>query len=64
MVFEVYHRPLWEWATDLIESPQLASHFHWDAERIFRCYEGKSPIRVFNEPWSANTFWDVQVCIW
>ncbi|KAF8273399.1 hypothetical protein EI94DRAFT_1564102 [Lactarius quietus] len=57
--YDVYHHPLWDWATDLVQSPQLAPHFRWDAERIFRCYEGLS-IRVFNEPWSADDFWNVQ----
>ncbi|KAF8258959.1 hypothetical protein EI94DRAFT_1814242 [Lactarius quietus] len=57
--YDVYHRSLWDWATDLVQSPQLAPHFCWDVERIFRCYEGLS-IRVFNEPWSADDFWNVQ----
>ena len=61
--YDVYYRPLWDWATDLIESPQLAQYFHWDAEKIFRCY-GDSSVCVFNEPWSANAFWDVQVSVW
>ncbi|KAH9036799.1 hypothetical protein EDB85DRAFT_2288078 [Lactarius pseudohatsudake] len=55
----VYHHALWDWATDLVQSSQLATHFHWDAEKIFRCDEGSS-IHVFNEPWSADTFWDAQ----
>ncbi|KAH8980970.1 hypothetical protein EDB86DRAFT_2813253 [Lactarius hatsudake] len=57
--FNVHHRPLWDWAKDMIQSPQLAPHFHWDAERIFRC-AGDSSVRVFNEPWSGDAFWDVQ----
>ncbi|KAH8984062.1 hypothetical protein EDB86DRAFT_3066194 [Lactarius hatsudake] len=57
--FNVHHRPLWDWAKDMIQSPQLAPHFHWDAERIFRC-TGDSSVRVFNEPWSGDAFWDVQ----
>ncbi|KAH9034230.1 hypothetical protein EDB85DRAFT_2088344 [Lactarius pseudohatsudake] len=57
--FDVYHRALWDWATDLVQSSQLATHFHWDAEKIFWCDEGSS-VRVFNEPWSADAFWDAQ----
>ncbi|KAH9032560.1 hypothetical protein EDB85DRAFT_2233424 [Lactarius pseudohatsudake] len=57
--FDVYHCALWDWATDLVQSSQLATHFHWDAEKIFRCDEGSS-VRVFNEPWSADAFWDAQ----
>ncbi|KAF8268768.1 hypothetical protein EI94DRAFT_1576741, partial [Lactarius quietus] len=59
MKFNVYHRPLWEWATDLIQSPQLAPHFRWDAEKIYRCSEASSQ-RVFNEPCSADAFWEAQ----
>jgi hypothetical protein len=57
----VLYRPLWEWAKDLIENPRLSSHFRWDAERIFK-RDGGSWTRVFNEPWTADAFWDVQVC--
>ncbi|KAF8268010.1 hypothetical protein EI94DRAFT_1801019 [Lactarius quietus] len=59
MKFDVYHRPLWEWATDLIQSPQLAPHFRWDMEKIYWCSEASSH-RVFNEPCSADAFWEVQ----
>ncbi|KAH9038489.1 hypothetical protein EDB85DRAFT_2287447 [Lactarius pseudohatsudake] len=57
--FDVYHCALWDWATDLVQSSQLATHFHWDVEKIFRCDKGSS-VRVFNEPWSADAFWDAQ----
>ncbi|KAH8991781.1 hypothetical protein EDB86DRAFT_3065116 [Lactarius hatsudake] len=57
--FDVYHCALWDWAMDLVQSSQLATHFHWDAEKIFQCNEGSS-VRVFNEPWSADAFWDAQ----
>ncbi|KAH9066101.1 hypothetical protein EDB83DRAFT_2506347 [Lactarius deliciosus] len=57
--FDVHYRPLWDWAKDLIQSSQLAKHFHWDAERIFRC-TGDESVRVFNEPWSGDAFWDAQ----
>ncbi|KAN0128290.1 hypothetical protein V8E53_013874 [Lactarius tabidus] len=60
--FNVYHHPLWDWATDLIQSPQLAPYFHWDAEKIYRCSDvSESSTRVFNEPWSADVFWEAQV---
>ncbi|KAH9168214.1 hypothetical protein EDB89DRAFT_2115405 [Lactarius sanguifluus] len=57
--FDVHYRLLWDWAKDLIQSSQLAKHFHWDAERIFRC-TGDESVRVFNEPWSGDAFWDAQ----
>ncbi|KAI9450064.1 hypothetical protein F5148DRAFT_958422, partial [Russula earlei] len=59
--FDVPHCFLWEWATDLVQDSQLAPHFHWDAERIFRHKQASSTC-IYHEPWSADAFWDVQVC--
>ncbi|KAG1858350.1 hypothetical protein C8R48DRAFT_564132, partial [Suillus tomentosus] len=30
--YEVYSRPLWDWAMDLLANPLLAPHFVWDAQ--------------------------------
>ena len=59
-LFDISHHSLWEWATDLINDPQLAPHFHWDAEKVF-WYNDELSTRVFHEPWTADTFWNVQV---
>jgi len=59
-LFDVPHHSLWEWATDLINDPQLAPHFHWDAEKVF-WYNDKLSTHVFHEPWTTDTFWNVQV---
>ncbi|KAH9953929.1 hypothetical protein BC827DRAFT_1280060 [Russula dissimulans] len=58
-IWNVPHRSLWDWVTDLVVDNQLARHFHWDAERIFRCH-GQSSTRVYDEPWSGEAFWDIQ----
>ena len=57
----MYARPLWDWALDLIQDPRLASFFVWDAERTYR-YSGTKYIRFWTEPWTGNSFWDIQVC--
>ncbi|KAI0286311.1 hypothetical protein BC826DRAFT_1121252 [Russula brevipes] len=59
MSYDVHHRSLWDWATDLVQDPLLAPHFHWDAEKVFRCL-GDQTTRVFDEPWTADAFWDIQ----
>ncbi|KAI0055128.1 hypothetical protein BV25DRAFT_1816053 [Artomyces pyxidatus] len=59
MKFEVWIRPLWDWALDLLRDPRLAPHFVWDAERLSK-FNGTSFVRFIDEPWTANTFWDVQ----
>ncbi|KAH9959379.1 hypothetical protein BGW80DRAFT_1438935 [Lactifluus volemus] len=51
VAYDVPHRALWEWATDLVQDPQLAPHFHWDAEKIYRCSgESKSQIPEGGSP--------------
>ncbi|KAH9017439.1 hypothetical protein EDB84DRAFT_1628850 [Lactarius hengduanensis] len=57
--FEVPHRPLWDWAVDLILDQQLAPHFEWDAQKIFK-HEEETTTRVYNEPWTADAFWNFQ----
>ncbi|KAH9975659.1 hypothetical protein BJV74DRAFT_781981, partial [Russula compacta] len=60
--FDMIYCSLWNWATDLIWDPQLASQFHWDAKKVFRC-SGQSSTHIFDEPWTADAFWDTQVHI-
>ncbi|KAF8263920.1 hypothetical protein EI94DRAFT_1806512 [Lactarius quietus] len=57
--FTVPHRPLWNWANDLILDAQLAPHFEWDAQKVFK-HDGENTTRVYDEPWTANVFWDIQ----
>lgn len=56
------HRPLWDWAVDLISEPQLAPHFEWDARKVFK-FGGENCTRVYDEPWTADMFWEFQVRI-
>lgn len=60
--FPMPHRPLWDWAVDLILDPHLAPHFEWDARKVFK-HDGENVTRVYGEPWTADTFWDFQVRI-
>ncbi|KAI9455173.1 hypothetical protein BJY52DRAFT_1205065 [Lactarius psammicola] len=57
--FAMPHRPLWNWAVDLILDPQLAPHFEWDAQKVFK-HDGENVTRVYDEPWTADTFWNFQ----
>lgn len=47
---------------DLVADPLLASYFEWDARRLYK-YDGLKYVRFMHEPWTANRFWDVQVCV-
>ncbi|KAF8207444.1 hypothetical protein K438DRAFT_1904651 [Mycena galopus ATCC 62051] len=58
--FEMYARPLWNWTLDLIQDPRLAPCFVWDAVKMYR-HNGTSFVRFWNEPWTGNAYWEIQV---
>jgi len=59
----MWYRPLWDWVNDLLNDPLLAPHFVWDAERLFKYSTNKQEwIRFIDEPWTADRWWDIQVC--
>jgi hypothetical protein len=58
--FEFWCRPLWDWLTNLLEDPSLASCFEWDARR-FSKFDGQTWQPFVHEPWTAERFWAVQV---
>ena len=60
--FDFHHRPLWEWVVAQVEDPKLAPYFHWDAQRLSK-YDGDKWVRFYEEPWTADMFWDVQVSV-
>ncbi|KAG2160107.1 uncharacterized protein EDB93DRAFT_1237319 [Suillus bovinus] len=57
--FDVWYRPLWDWACDLLKDPRLGPHFVFDAQRLYK-FDGQDFVRFFDEPWTANAFWDCQ----
>ncbi|KAJ7782439.1 hypothetical protein DFH07DRAFT_900870 [Mycena maculata] len=57
--FDMYARPLWDWTLDLIRDPCLANCFVWDAVKMYR-HNGTSFMRFWNEPWTADAFWQIQ----
>ncbi|KAJ7735230.1 hypothetical protein B0H14DRAFT_3613738 [Mycena olivaceomarginata] len=46
--FKMHARPLWNWALDLIQDPSMYRH------------NSKSFVRFWNEPWTADAFWELQ----
>jgi hypothetical protein len=59
-VYEVHARPIWDWALDLLDNPLLAPHFVWDACHVYK-HNGAQFERFFNEPWTGDRWWDIQV---
>ncbi|KAK7021668.1 hypothetical protein R3P38DRAFT_3397032 [Favolaschia claudopus] len=59
LTFDMYARPLWDWTLDLIRDPCLSRCFVWDSVRMFR-HDGKTFVRFWNEPWTADALWEIQ----
>ncbi|KAJ2932117.1 hypothetical protein H1R20_g4995, partial [Candolleomyces eurysporus] len=56
--------PLWriearDWALSILTNPELSKELRFDAEQLFR-HNGEGFERFINEPWTANTWADVQ----
>ena len=44
-----------------MNDPTLAPHFEWDAQRLSK-FNGKEYVRFIHEPYTADRFWEIQVC--
>jgi|ERR1700688_164812 len=62
IAFDFWCRSLWDWVLDLVGNPALAPYFEWDAQKVFK-HDGSKFVRFFNEPWTADRSWEVQVSI-
>ncbi|KAJ7328476.1 hypothetical protein DFH08DRAFT_916712 [Mycena albidolilacea] len=60
--YDTYTRPLWNWALSLIQDPNLATCFVWDAEKAYK-FNGESYVQFYHEPWTADAFWAAQVSL-
>ncbi|KAF9780021.1 hypothetical protein BJ322DRAFT_1165130 [Thelephora terrestris] len=59
--FDVWVRPIMEWAEEMLQDEDLIPHFVWDAQRVSKFNSSsESWVRVFDEPWTANRFWEIQ----
>ncbi|KIK79337.1 hypothetical protein PAXRUDRAFT_16380 [Paxillus rubicundulus Ve08.2h10] len=57
--FEIHARYIWQWVLDLLNNPHIASHFIWDAKRLYK-HNGVKFERFYDEPWTADSWWDIQ----
>lgn len=60
--FDLHYRDLWGLATDLLGDPHLFPHLTFNAQRLSK-FDGDTFIRFVDEPFTAQDFWNVQVCI-
>ncbi|KAI6103321.1 hypothetical protein EDD17DRAFT_1778697 [Pisolithus thermaeus] len=59
LMYEVFMHPVWEWALDLLQNELLAPYFVWDAQCVYK-YSGKVFKHFYDEPWTADHWWDIQ----
>ena len=54
---------MWTWIEDMLQNPDLIQHFQWDACQMSK-FDGElaSWVRFYDEPWTADRFWEIQVC--
>ncbi|KAG1734053.1 uncharacterized protein EDB91DRAFT_1238464 [Suillus paluster] len=57
--FLLFHHSLWDWATDLLQDPQVGLHFIFNPQRLLK-FDGEKFVRFIHEPWTANNFWEYQ----
>ena len=61
--FDVWVRSIWTWLEDMLQNKDLIQHFEWDACHMSKFdEESNSWVRFYDEPWTADRFWDIQVC--
>jgi hypothetical protein len=57
----MYSRCIWDWTLDLLRDSRFGPHFVFDAQRLSK-FNGERFVRFIDEPWTADSFWDAQVC--
>ncbi|KAG1833242.1 hypothetical protein DFJ58DRAFT_670941, partial [Suillus subalutaceus] len=60
--FEMHYRPLWDWVLDLLQDSRLTYHFVFDAQRLSK-FNGEQFVCFIDESWTADAFWNAQVCL-
>ncbi|KAG1730131.1 uncharacterized protein EDB91DRAFT_1239146 [Suillus paluster] len=60
--FPLFHRSLWDWATDLLQDPQVGPHFVFNPQRLSK-FDSKKFVWFIHELWTTNNFWEYQLKI-
>ncbi|TFK27784.1 hypothetical protein FA15DRAFT_635076 [Coprinopsis marcescibilis] len=60
--FDYWERPLWAWASDLVQNKALKDQWQWDA-KINERYDGHEWVRFIDEPWTADRFAHIQASL-
>ncbi|KAF4583960.1 hypothetical protein EYR40_002458 [Pleurotus pulmonarius] len=59
MTFEMWYRPLWDWALSLIQDTSLAPYFEWNSQRLYK-FNGTDFVRFVDEPLTGERLWNME----
>ncbi|KAI0741275.1 hypothetical protein C8Q80DRAFT_1259743 [Daedaleopsis nitida] len=57
---DVWSRNLWDYTQDLLRDGRLVSQMEWDAQRLSRRLPNGTFEQFYDEPYTAERFWEVQ----
>ncbi|KAI0739985.1 hypothetical protein C8Q80DRAFT_1222134 [Daedaleopsis nitida] len=57
---DVWSRNLWDYTQDLLRDPYIVSQMEWDAQKLSRRLPDGTFERFYDEPYTAERFWEVQ----
>ncbi|TFK18477.1 hypothetical protein FA15DRAFT_253053 [Coprinopsis marcescibilis] len=58
--FNVWTRPIWDWAKELLQDRAIVSQFEWNAQQVYRENSDGTTTRMYTEPWTAESWWEMQ----
>ncbi|KAF9491818.1 hypothetical protein BDN71DRAFT_1578516 [Pleurotus eryngii] len=62
MTFEMWYRPLWDWALSLILDSSLVPYFEWNSQRLYK-FDGTHFVRFVDEPLTGERLWNMEARI-
>ncbi|KAF4599037.1 hypothetical protein EYR40_006126 [Pleurotus pulmonarius] len=60
--FEMWYRPLWDWALSLIQDSSLVQYFDWNSQRLYK-FDGAHFVRFVDEPLTGERLWNMESSI-
>ncbi|KAF7424448.1 hypothetical protein PC9H_009755 [Pleurotus ostreatus] len=59
MTFEMWYRPLWDWALSLVQDSSLVPYFEWNSQRLYK-FNGTNFVRFVDEPLTGEQLWNME----
>ncbi|KAF9500138.1 hypothetical protein BDN71DRAFT_1577754 [Pleurotus eryngii] len=59
MTFEMWYRPLWDWALSLIQDSSLVPYFEWNSQQLYK-FNGTDFICFVDKPLTGEQLWNME----